>query len=102
MLDERGDGVRQATIFGDDRALFDDVVQQESRQWYLIEWSGAVAAPADGNLSADYSANDDNYLMQPQNASQAVVTEPPRSQSHLKNMAGTIRWIQRLPQPPTH
>lgn len=65
---------------------------QETRLWYLVEWSGHVASSDYQNLQNEFSPKTvETYLQRPLNTSQES-----RSQGKLVNPVGTIRLIQRL------
>jgi hypothetical protein len=88
-------------------AMFHFHQSQESRLWYLVEWSGHVASSDYQNLQNEYSHASvsfpdgtatvttqkavESYLQRPLNVSQET-----RSQGKLVNHVGTIRMIQRL------
>jgi hypothetical protein len=103
---EVGDAGRQSE-FGDDDQYFAQVLREESRLWYRIEWSSSVPGMPPGHfldgglgLGADHAI--DHYYLFPVNATQmSEVTHSKRSQPRRPNMLGTIRWVQRLSQPPT-
>lgn len=73
-------------------AMFHFHQSQETRLWYLIEWSGHVASSDYQNLQNEFSPKSiETYLQRPINTSQES-----RSQGKLVNPVGTIRLIQRL------
>jgi hypothetical protein len=90
-----GAGPEARAQFGDDRALFDLLLDQETRLWYRVEWSASVAAPNVHNIKNAW-VDEDQYMSFPMNTSQSF-----RSQSHPKNMGGTFRYVERLRTAPT-
>jgi hypothetical protein len=88
-------GARATDAFGDDRALFDAAVAAESRLWYLVEWSAAVKNPNWHSIDHEYGLPD-HYLEFPINASLGSN----QGKGNIKNLLGSIRWVQRLPRAP--
>ncbi|MBA3683773.1 MAG: hypothetical protein H0W72_00790 [Planctomycetes bacterium] len=97
--------------FYSDQTAFEDALSAETRLWYRIEWSAAV-------MSSDFHLTDHELVWAnpvretnaqwPLNATDAYIKATDnssrhdmRSTLHAKNLAGTIRWVQRLPGPPT-
>jgi hypothetical protein len=87
-------GLGAQDIFGDDARLFQDLANGETRLWYEIEWSAAVTANDVHNIDNEFLL--DHYQWKPFNAS-----HDNRSQAVGRNLAGTIRWAQRLDEAPT-
>jgi hypothetical protein len=110
----------QAAAFGGDgasgQAFFAVLQTQETRLWYLVEWSPHVASSDYQNLQNEFSHQEithpipqadgkprkttkavETYLQRPINVSQES-----RSQGLLVNPVGTIRLIQRLLNEPDH
>jgi hypothetical protein len=83
--------------------IFNAIQASELRQWYLVEWSAAVGGQLVGNNDSDqgnstdgegeYFANS-HYAQMPQNRSRSG--RDSASQGKMKNMGGTIRYVQRL------
>ena len=109
------DGAEQ--VFGD-RATFESLTGVEVRTWYVVEWSAAVATPDYhllDNIFGEQSSSPhppgwegqqpkhiDTYYMQARNSSLASPGRHYlRCQIHTNNPVGTIRWVERLPGPPT-
>lgn len=90
--------------YQNDRSFFEQAVGQEARLWYRIEWSGSVPGMPpghfmDGELAAGHEI--DHYYLFPVNATQSSAgAHSLRSQPRRPNCLGTIRWVQRLAQPP--
>jgi hypothetical protein len=84
--------------FQDDPALFAEIVAQERRMWYRVEWSAAVVA--DNYHSIDYHVNSigEHYYLIAVNG--VYGNGDGRSQMRAPNPVGTIRWVERLPEPP--
>ncbi len=96
-------GASATASFGGDRLLFDAAVAAESRMWYRVEWSAAIKDVTYHCLENDMGYPIwDHYVWYPMNSSHTQQMSCARTQSHARNMIGTIRWVQRLPGPPTH
>jgi hypothetical protein len=91
-------GSRDQAQFNNDSGFFYDLLNQEVRLWYRVQWSAAVATPEVHNIKNAWvdSSSQDYYISFPMDVSQSI-----RSQSHCKNMGGTFRYIERLHIPPT-
>jgi hypothetical protein len=86
-------GAAARAQFNDDSAFFDTLLQAEFRLWYEVEWSAAVNDPSYMVMHQDIKP--DHFYWKPFN-----VTHEARSQPSARNLAGTIRWIQRLDTAP--
>jgi hypothetical protein len=86
-----------ADQFGD-RGTFDELRMREYRMWFLIEWSAAARDSNYHCIENDIGDVTDNYIFYAMNASTSNIT---RTQSHCRDDAGSIRWIQRLREEPT-
>ncbi|MBA3845428.1 MAG: hypothetical protein H0X45_02160 [Planctomycetes bacterium] len=91
-----------ADQFANDNTLFEAARQVEVRRWYLIEWNAAVGSSDYHNLDNDINTNIDNLMIHPMNSSHSVGVHSVRTQSHCRNMGGTIKWVQRLRHEPSH
>lgn len=102
-------GAEATAEFNDDPRYFASLLAQEARMWYRIEWSPTVEAPDGHNVGP--SAMYDDWggsalfpLYPVNNSDSLVISSDTRialgSQSHPCNQGGTIRWVQRLRQPP--
>ncbi len=87
--------------FNNDPMLFDDLKNNEIRLWYRIEWTAAVTEVSYHNLNHDFGPSWEHYQSWPPNASHTW-SGAVRTQTWMKNPVGTIRWIQRLMDEPTH
>ncbi len=106
----------------DDRAAFGDregfatALAAEVRTWYRIEWSAAVQAHEDKVYDAN-NMNSDMYMWNAVNVSGFWGGGNPDqrrargnklnagwqwAKQNPRNLAGTIRWVQRLREPPTN
>ncbi len=91
----------RATAQFPDRAAFDDLVARERRCWYRIAWSAAVGAPDYHWLDNEMPGHPmDHHYLHPLNYMQASPGRSVRSEIRTPNLAGTIRWIERLVGPP--
>lgn len=89
------DGV--TAMFAGGRDFFTNLVNQEARMWYRIEWSPAVATSDVHNIKNAWNQGpEDHYVSFPMNVSDSF-----RSQSHARNFGGTIRYVERLRNAPT-
>jgi hypothetical protein len=88
--------------FGNDRGLFNGLLASEVRLWYRVEWSAAVMGMDYHMLDHSLGRERDHYMVWPMNASHAVAGHEYRTQTHARNMGGTIRWVQRLITEPTN
>ena len=88
--------------FGDDPALFADLLAQEVRTWYRIEWNAACLSPDYHMMDHSLGRDVDHYMVWPPNASHSTAGHEYRTQMHSVNMGGTILWIQRLRVEPTY
>jgi hypothetical protein len=90
-------GPQYTAEFNDDPQLFALLRAQEVCMWYRIEWSPAVATSEVHNIKNAWNQGpEDHFVSFPMNVSDSF-----RSQSHCRNLGGTIRWVQRLRNPPT-
>lgn len=95
---DAGETSRFGSSAGDGREMFHFFQQQETRLWYLIEWSAHVASSDYQNLQNEFSPKTiEAYFQRPINTSQES-----RSQGKLVNPVGTIRLIQRLVNEPRY
>jgi hypothetical protein len=95
----QGAGADAMAEFGDE-SFFDTLRNQETRLWYRVEWSPAIATGEVHNIkNAWNSGNEDHYVSYPMNTSNSAIN--PRSQAQPRNLGGTFRYIQRLRMPPT-
>jgi hypothetical protein len=94
-------------IFGTS-SVFNELLARERRQWYRVEWSAAVGGGEDhiyafalgqGDSPPQYSW----FEQLPLNCSRFIEdgSNDQFSGSQPRNYIGTIRYIQRLPSPPT-
>ena len=91
----QGDGA--TATFAGGREFFANLLNQESRMWYRIEWSPAVATSDVHNIKNAWNFGpEDHYVSFPMNVSDSF-----RSQSHAHNFGGTIRYVERLRNAPT-
>lgn len=85
-------------LFLDDARLFRELVSNEARLWYRLEWSPAISAAGDevsvNSFDVDYSPARD-YVYNPD-----IYHDKARWSAGLTNACGTIQWVQRLDQPP--
>lgn len=88
--------------FSNDRALFETLKNSEVRLWYRVEWSAAVMAMDYHMLDHSLGRERDHYMVWPINASHSTAGHEYRTQTHARNMGGTIRWVQRLINEPTN
>ncbi len=116
-----GSSARYAAEFNNDPSFFENLLAQERRMWYRIEWSPAIAAPLNHNILPEVGpARPDpfpnnfsqsmgasgQFALYPMNRSHTARAKTDRqeadlgSQSHTMNQGGTIRWVQRLKTPP--
>lgn len=92
--DERGE-------FGD-ITVFETLLADEVRLWYRVEWSAAVMTMDYHMLDHSLGRGFDHYMVWPINASHSTAGHEYRTQTHARNMGGTIRWVQRLITEPTN
>ncbi len=93
-----GAGVDAIAAFGE-QSFFETIRTQESRLWYRVEWSPAIATSDVHNIKNAWNAGaEDHYVSYPMNTSDSSVN--PRSQALSRNMGGTISYVQRLRRPP--
>jgi hypothetical protein len=83
-----------------DQASFAEIVAAERRLWYRIEWSAWIGNPSYFHFIENELRRQENYLLHPHNATQCSPTRSQRSQIRRPNPVGTIRWVERLYQPP--
>ncbi len=97
-------GMFATELFGGDQVVFEQMRAAETRAWYRFEWSAAVAPSEVHNVANALNGGSpvDQYVSFPMNTSDVPQGKPMRSQAHCINMGGTIRWVQRLRQAPTH
>jgi hypothetical protein len=98
-------GAGRTDIFNDDPSLFGEFLKEEVRLWFRIEWTAAIKDVTYHCIENDLGTNDiDNYTWFAMNASTKAAVAggtSSRTQSHSRNMVGTIRWVQRLATAPT-
>ncbi|HYE05894.1 MAG TPA: hypothetical protein VEL07_10305 [Planctomycetota bacterium] len=90
-------GATQA--FGGDPRVFADAAANEARLWYAIEWSPAVGGAT--YQCIDNEQSPDHYQWRPFNPVHERYPDGHQSQPHARNFLGTIRWIQRIVEPPS-
>ncbi len=92
-----------ATFMGQ-RQMFDDLRRNETIRWYLIEWSPAIAPSDYHHFNNSLMTAPDHYNQFPMNNSHGWSggSDARRGPGHHKNMGGTISWVQRLREEPTH
>jgi hypothetical protein len=88
-------------VFSNDESYFLSLQQSELRLHYRIEWTAAVTETTYHNLQHEFGRNTEHYETWAPNSSHSWSSSR-RTQTWLKNPVGTIRWIQRLLQEPTH
>ncbi len=88
--------------FNNDEGLFLSLKAAETRLWYRVEWSAAVMAMDYHMLDHSLGRERDHYMVWPMNSTHARAGHEYRTQTHARNMGGTIRWVQRLANEPTH
>jgi hypothetical protein len=97
--------------FGNDQGLFETLRNAEIRLWYRVEWSAAVMGMDYHMLDHSLGRERDHYMVWPINASHSESRahnmyggggHEYRTQTHARNMGGTIRWVQRLVTEPTN
>jgi len=88
--------------FNNDPGLFESLKANEVRLWYRVEWSAAVMAMDYHMLDHSLGRDRDHYMVWPMNASHSIAGHEYRTQTHARNMGGTIRWVQRLSTEPTN
>jgi hypothetical protein len=84
-------------IFGS-REFFQQQYDDETRLWYLVEWSPAVGGAT--YQCIDNEQRPDHYQWRPFNPVHENYPSGHQSQPHARNMVGTIRWVQRLRNEP--
>jgi hypothetical protein len=95
----QGAGPAAIAEFGNE-SFFAAMRAQETRLWYRVEWSPAIATGEVHNIkNAWNSGNEDHYVSYPMNTSNSAIN--PRSQAQPRNLGGTFRYVQRLRMPPT-
>jgi len=88
--------------FNNDQSFFENLRNSEVRLWYRVEWSAAVMAMDYHMLDHSLGRDRDHYMVWPMNASHSEAGHEYRTQTHARNMGGTIRWVQRLITEPTN
>jgi hypothetical protein len=88
--------------FSNDQSLFESLRSAEVRLWYRVEWSAAVMGMDYHMLDHSLGRDRDHYMVWPMNASHSTAGHEYRTQTHARNMGGTIRWVQRLVNEPTN
>lgn len=88
--------------FSNDERFFESLKNSEVRLWYRVEWSAAVMAMDYHMLDHSLGRDRDHYMVWPINASHSPAGHEYRTQTHARNMGGTIRWVQRLITEPTN
>ncbi len=88
--------------------VFEEHLARERRQWYRVEWSGGVGGGADHIYAFALGQNNMKpeeswYEQLPINSSRHIEggSRDQSSASLPRNYIGTIRYIQRLPGPPS-
>jgi hypothetical protein len=95
----QGAGATAVAEFGD-VSFFNSMRMQETRLWYRVEWSPAIATAEVHNIKNAWNqTNEDHYVSYPLNTSNSAIN--PRSQAQCRNLGGTFSYIQRLRVPPT-
>jgi hypothetical protein len=88
--------------FSNDPGLFNSILASEVRLWYRVEWSAAVMGMDYHMLDHSLGRDRDHYMVWHLNASHSTAGHEYRTQTHARNMGGTIRWVQRLATEPTN
>ncbi len=88
--------------FNGDQTYFNTLRAGEIRLWYRIEWSAAVLETSYHNIHGEIAPYHEHYVAFPPNSGHTWSGNSRRTQTWVKNPVGTIRWIQRLLQEPTH
>ncbi len=93
-------------IYGNDQPYFEDLLAQEYCTWYRVEWSAAVQDLEYHIMPQEHNRN--VYLYDSMNISHMFGFAAGPNQNtwnwgltHQRNMVGTIKWVQRLVDPPT-
>lgn len=85
--------------FGE-QSYFEVMRTQETRLWYRVEWSPAIATAEVHNIKNAWNGGpEDHYVSYGVNTSNSSIN--PRSQALCVNLGGTFRYVQRLRHPPT-
>lgn len=97
----------QEATFGTE-SVFTELQARERRQWYRVEWSATVGGGEDHIYAFALGAGDSPpqyswFEQLPLNCSRFIEngSMDQFSGSQPRNYIGTIRYIQRLPSPPT-
>lgn len=94
-----GAGASAMAAIGD-QTMFNNLRQQETRLWYRVEWSPAIATAEVHNIKNAWNQGpEDHYVSYGMNTSDSAIN--PRSQALCRNLGGTFRYVQRLRVPPT-
>ncbi|MDA3962563.1 MAG: hypothetical protein PF961_17390 [Planctomycetota bacterium] len=86
-------GAQAEDLFQRDQRMFEDIVANEVRLWYRIEWSPAV----NGNEPQTIGWNGSQLSVVTGGKPDHVSKWP---WARIVNQGGTIQWIQRLRAPP--
>jgi len=102
--------------FGNNQALFDEAVTQDYFTWYRVEWSASVQ-DEEYHQNVQLRWERDNYVKNVFDLSQSPLNNHTLDaggswndgntgrwgwgHTHNRNFVGTIKWIQRLKDPPT-
>jgi hypothetical protein len=89
-------GAADRAQFSGDEGLFLNLMASELRLWFRVEWTAAVMAMDYHMLDHSLGRDRDHYMVWPMNSSHATAGHEYRTQTHARNMGGTIRWVQRL------
>jgi hypothetical protein len=88
-----------ATAMFGTQDMFNDLIYEETRSWYMVEWSPAISGVT--YQCIDNEQQPDHYQWRPFNAIHENFPWGWQSEPHARNMVGTIRWIQKLLNQPT-
>jgi hypothetical protein len=100
------------SLFGGDSQYFTNLLAQEIRTWYRVEWSAAVPSNNWNRYEEQWDDfNCQDYFLQPVNSSHRWGGTRvfdfggngwgSWGMMHQKDMIGTIKWVQRLVDQPT-
>lgn len=91
-------------LFAGDPTLFAQLQQDETRLWYLVEWSPAIGGQMFFNLvhhrDWTWDANNDAFSITQYNVFPMNHTHYTHSQARPYNYGGTVRMVQRLTTEP--
>jgi hypothetical protein len=104
------DALGQTATFAGGRSEFEEILRGETRLFYLVQWSPAVATselhnphPVLNVPAPQYVLKVDHFVSCAMNTSHSKFSSPAMvTVNHSQNMVGTIKWVQRLHGPPTN